>query len=265
MKSLPRLLIVFCACNALALIAFAGPESLPRDYKQSKEVAPVPPPPCDWTGFYFGLHAGGQFGHSEDLDDDYNFATPRGWGYSESGFVAGGQVGYNWQWGCLVLGPEFDIGYMNLDGSGVEPGSPGDDTVGKSDSDFYVTFRGRLGFAHDCWLFYATGGIIGVNYDTSVVDDCVTGDCGGEVLEGVHKQEFNWGPTVGGGIERMLGRHWSIKLEYLYYTLDDQSFQGTSHEVGLLSTSAPTGKDEIYKFTGETTGHIVRAGLNFRF
>jgi hypothetical protein len=32
--------------------------------KQSKAVVPPPPPPmCEWTGFYLGLHAGGQFGH----------------------------------------------------------------------------------------------------------------------------------------------------------------------------------------------------------
>jgi outer membrane immunogenic protein len=277
MKSLTRFLIVFCACNALALISFAGPEPI-RDYKESKEVAPPVPPPCDWSGFYFGIHVGGQFGHSEDFDEDYNIGSGdpgKAWGYSESGFVAGGQVGYNWQFHHFVVGVESDIGYMNMDGSGVEPASinrAGGDTRGESDSDFYVTVRGRVGFAQDCWLFYVTGGVIGVNYDTRVVDDCFTGDCGGGTID-AHKQEFNWGPTVGGGIERMLGRHWSIKLEYLFYTLDNQGFDGisTSH-FALASTSLATTPDAIQgkstdtnHFSGETEGHIVRVGLNFRF
>src|SRR5450631_232689 len=102
MKSLLRLLITFCACSALAIIAFAGPEPLPSG-KEMKEVAPLQPAAsCDWTGFYIGLNAGGQFGHSEDKDlDDFN-SPDKPWGYSESGAVAGGQIGYNFQWRWLV-------------------------------------------------------------------------------------------------------------------------------------------------------------------
>ena len=110
---------------------------------------PAPPPPCDWTGFYVGVNVGGQFGHSEDLDHDYNvgFAgipPDKPWGYNESGAVAGGQVGYNWQWNWLVLGPEFDVGYMSLDGRGIEPGSPGGDTRGESDGDFLRISTGAI-------------------------------------------------------------------------------------------------------------------------
>lgn len=210
-----------------------------------KEVAPAPPPPCDWSGFYIGLHAGGQFGQSEDKDLDRFNRDPKQWDYSESGFVAGGQIGYNWQWHWLVVGPEFDLGYMNLDGKGLEPTGPGDipDTRGESDSDFYATFRGRIGFARDHWLFYATGGGIGVNYDTRVDDPDFTG---------THKKEFDWGWTVGGGIERMIGCHWSIKAEYLYYKLDDQTFDGTAF-------------GSTFRWAAETEGHIVRGGLNYKF
>src|SRR5260370_29302029 len=184
MKSLTRLFIVFRACNALALIAYAGSEPLPSG-KELTQVAPAPCPPCDCTGFYIGLNVGGQFGHSEDKDlDDYN-ADGQQWGYSESGVVGGGQVGYNYQWRWVVLGVEGDAGYMNVDGRGVEPAAArfdGSDTHGESSSDFYTTFRGRAGFALNSWLFYATGGGIGVNYDTRVVDNCDTGNCGGGLL-----------------------------------------------------------------------------------
>ena len=56
MKSLTCLFVVSCACNAIALVAFAGPEPM------AKEIAPTPPPSCDWRGFYIGVNAGGQFG-----------------------------------------------------------------------------------------------------------------------------------------------------------------------------------------------------------
>ena len=242
MKSLTRLFIAFCACNALALIAYAGPESLPSG-KEMKEVAPAPPPPCDWTGFYIGLNVGGQFGHSEnkDLDDWERDDGP--WGYSESGFIAGGQVGYNFQWNWLVLGAEVDGGYMNLDGRGSEPNSGGD-TFGQSDSDFYTTFRGRIGVAYKSCLIYATGGGIGVNYEKRVADV--------GVLDG-HTTDFNLGYTVGGGIEHMFGCHWSMKVEYLYFALDRETF----------SETATFG--ETFRWQADTAGHIVRAGLNYKF
>jgi outer membrane immunogenic protein len=250
MKQLTRLTILFCTCAALALTAVAGPEPLPSG-KEMKQVAPAPPPECNWTGFYIGLNVGGQFGHSEDKDlDDWDFVD-KPWGYSESGVVAGGQVGYNYQWNWLVLGVEADGGYMNLEGSGVEP-NPFDDRLrGESDSDFYTTFRGRIGVAvHSC-LFYATGGGIGVNYDTRAIDT-------GSSSIDAHKQEFDWGYTVGGGIEHMFGCHWSIKAEYLYFALDRQDFSGVgTNNIGT--------NGDRFGFNGDTTGHIVRAGLNYKF
>ena len=82
---------VLSTCSALATAAFAGTEMYSG--KESKAVAPAPAPTlCDWTGFYIGLHAGGQFGHSETTDlDDWNLPD-RQWGYSESGFNGGGSL-----------------------------------------------------------------------------------------------------------------------------------------------------------------------------
>lgn len=252
MKQIIRLTILFCTCAALALTVVAGPEPLPSG-KEMKQVAPAPPPECNWTGFYIGLNVGGQFGHSEDKDlDDYN-ALDKPWGYDESGVVAGGQVGYNYQWNWLVLGIEGEGGFMNLDGRGVEPGSPGGDTRGESDSDFFTTIRGRLGFAFGHWLFYGTGGGIGVNYETRVIDDCNTGPCGGGLID-AHKTEFDWGWTGGGGIEYMLNCHWTARFEYLRYQLDRQDFSAQNNFL-----NGPFG------FNANTEGNIIRAALNYKF
>src|SRR5437660_12934953 len=112
MKQFVRLTILFCTCASLALTAVAGPEPIPSG-KEMKQVAPAPPPECNWTGFYIGLNVGGQFGHSEDKDLDGFNAVGKQWGYSESGVIGGGQFGYNYQWHCLVLGVEVYGGYMN--------------------------------------------------------------------------------------------------------------------------------------------------------
>jgi len=85
--------------------------------------------------------------------------------------------------------------------------------------------------------------------------------------------DFNWGYTVGGGIERqILNRHWSLKVEYLYFSLEEQDFSN-SREVSLIPMGpgfAPTPRQPgsvtiSGHFTGETFGHIIRAGLNYRF
>src|SRR2546423_11657325 len=253
MKQLIRLTMLLCACAALALTAVAGPEALPSG-KEMKQVAPAPVAECNWSGFYIGLNVGGQFGHSETNDlDEWNITAHHHFGYDESGVVAGGQVGYNFQWNWLVLGVEAEGGYMDLDGSGNEPWSspPGGPNVGSSDSDFFTTIRGRVGFAFGHWLFYGTGGGIGLNYETRVDDD----------PEDVHfhKQDFDWGWTGGGGIEYMFGCHWSVKAEYLRYEIDEQRFSG------VWATTAPSGTGLRYRFDAETEGNILRAGLNYKF
>jgi outer membrane immunogenic protein len=255
MKRLIALIVAVFESVGLMQIISAGPEPLPSG-KEMKQVAPAPPPECNWTGFYIGLNVGGQWGHSEDVDHNYNFDN-KPWGYDESGVIAGGQIGYNYQWNWLVLGVEGDLGYMNLDGRGTEPGSPGGDTFGKTNSDFYTTIRGRLGFAWGHLLFYGTGGGIGVNVETRVIDDCDTGACGDERIN-AGTTNFNWGWTGGGGIEYMFGCHWTIRGEYLRYQLGDQSFSGVDSFFGT------PGDRHDFKAPG-TMGNIFRAALNYKF
>jgi opacity protein-like surface antigen len=109
--------------------------------------------------------------------------------------------------------------------------------------------------ASGCWLVYGTGGAIGVHYRTRVIDNSFT-QIGPDTID-VTKEDFAWGYTVGGGVERMfhfLGRRWSIKAEYLYFNLEGQSFSGLSD-----NTLGPFG------WRADTHGHIIRGGLNFHF
>ena len=240
---------VLLICGVAVSAAFAGTEMYSG--KESKAVAPAPAPECNWTGFYLGLNVGGQWGHSEDRDDEGYFTLDPGYkfGYDENGVVAGGQVGYNFQWNWLVLGVEADGGYMDLDGRGHSHPNDviyGGDTRGETDSDFFTTIRGRLGFAFGHWLFYGTGGGIGVNYETKISDP-------GEGVFG-SKQDFDWGWTGGGGIEYMLNCHWSLKGEYLRYEVDKQRFTAFWSQTGIN-----------YRFDGNTEGNILRAGLNYKF
>ena len=112
--------------------------------------------------------------------------------------------------------------------------------------------RGRIGVTldwHGCWLIYGTGGAIGMNYVTRFIDDNATPP--GVGLIDARDTDFNWGWTVGGGIERLLNRLPVNQNRYLYYSLDDQHFHGVS--------------GTRFGFAGETDGHILRAGLNYKF
>jgi outer membrane immunogenic protein len=257
MKQLIRLTTLFCSCAALALTVVAGPEPMSSG-KEMKQVAPAPLPECNWTGFYIGVNVGGNWGHAEDLDvDGYLAPPPHEWGYDTSGVIAGGTIGYNYQWNWLVLGIEADLGYMNIEGSGASEFDRtffDGDTHGKIDSDFYTTIRGRLGLAFGHWMFYATGGGIGVNVHTRVIDDCDTGACGDELIS-AGTEDFDWGWTGGGGIEYMFGCHWTIKAEYLHYELDDTDFNGTGVNFG----------GDFHFKAINPEGNIVRAGLNYKF
>ena len=113
-----------------------------------KEVAPAPPPECNWTGFYIGINAGYAWMDSEVSDLDFlNVGPPvRSFSFDSDGPVAGGQVGYNFQplrW--LVLGVEGDAGYLGVDGRKTQPGSPGGLTFAEINPGTYATARGRIG------------------------------------------------------------------------------------------------------------------------
>lgn len=146
---------------------------------------------------------------------------------------------------------------MNLNGNGIEPASDQPASlppngVGPltafSDSDFFTTIRGRIGFAWNHWLLYGTGGGIGLNYETRIQQPF--NEFSGE------KTEFNWGYTVGGGVEYMLNCHWTLRAEYLYFRTETQRFSISSP---LAPGIGP------FAYEGHTFGNIIRAGLNYKF
>src|SRR5271165_2275222 len=99
----------------------------------TKKAPPAPvfvPPPFTWTGFYVGVNAGGVWnssgnGTSTLYAAGFPFATGTlgnfwpygGVGNSKSGFIGGGQAGYNYQTGAFVLGVETDFDWTSLSGS----------------------------------------------------------------------------------------------------------------------------------------------------
>ncbi len=206
-----------------------------------------------WAGFHTGLILGAQFGRSSDKTGAFGYnADDDAWHYTESGFNAGAEFGYSYSWHRFIIGPEIELGYLGMEGSGAQPTSPSFDTIGKSSSDFYTTVRARLGVDFDRNLLYATGGAIGINYKKRVVDHCTIAPCGGSTVE-AQKNSFSWGYTLGGGVEHLFEKGWSAKLEFLYFNLNGQNFSGI------------TNLGNLYDWTGQTFGYLIRGGLNYHF
>jgi outer membrane immunogenic protein len=220
------LLLAATALSFVVVGSSAYAADLPR---KAPVYAPVTPAPVYiWTGFYVGLNAG------------YGWAsTDADVGSDLSGFVGGGQIGYNWQSGNWVFGVEGDFqgSAQDASDSGVVPGV-GLVTVDQ-EIPWLATLRGRLGYAQGPWLFYVTGGAAWAKYNLSV-----TGPFAGSVED--HTTNFAW--TVGGGVEWMFAPKWSAKLEYLYIDTGDT-------DVTLFGTP----------FTARAKDNIVRAGINYHF
>jgi outer membrane immunogenic protein len=167
------------------------------------------------------------------------------------GAIGGGQAGYNWQSGPAVFGIEADFQFSGMKG-GLDAPCPALICLGSFASfdqkmPWFGTVRGRLGYASDGWLIYATGGYAYARFET----DASAGV--GPLLVSLSRSETRSGWTAGAGIEVALARNWTAKIEYLYLDL------GT-HDGTWTITGLPPLHDSTKVFT-----NVARGGLNYKF
>ena len=272
MKQLIHLIGVVFACGALTG-AFAGTETY--NGKEMKRVAPVQPT-CDftWTGFYIGGNAGYGWGNADTdfdpLPNPVRFINlaPSTLEPDPSGFIGGGQLGYNWQWNkWLVLGAEADFQGSDIEGHETDSpiiqnnGTPfpnaGSFLAAHERIQWLGTVRGRIGFAPICrLLIYGTGGFAYGNVDYSANANFGNGNS----TYPVDFTDTKTGWTAGGGLEYALSNHWTVRAEYLHYDLGD-----ASRTQNQLTRGVPQGPPFFVRYNFDTSGEIVRAGLNFKF
>ncbi len=281
--------------SATALSFALTASGFAADLPPQKTPVYVPPPLPLWGGFYVGLNAGGTFSTgtgasnwAADLLDDYAPAaagaaaalsafTPGVGGSSNSGFIGGGQVGYNFQpYQILILGLEADIqGVGGLSGGGSFIGSAPDPLGNptqmvaagqfKGSLDYLGTVRGRAGFLFTpTWLVYGTGGLAygGANLSATFLSGDLAGVYGpGNGSFSYSNTRVGW--TLGGGVEWMFMPNWSAKVEYLYYDLG--TVTTNTVVAGLNNTTGKIGYAYGNSTSASFNGHIVRAGVNYHF
>jgi len=269
------------ALAGLVLLVAASPAySADVHAKPVYKAAPAPPVvPYSWTGFYIGGHVGG--GWSTDWGGTATqLPSPAAAGAQNSSFsqkgssvVAGGQVGYNWQFApSWVVGIETDLSWVRIHTTSVNPAltPAGTPFVGAADCpgtqicttfmtrdlDFIGTVRGRAGYTWDRWLAYFTGGFAygRVSYSANFNVCCQFP---------VSFADAKTGWTVGGGLEYALPGswgNWTIRGEYLYVSLG-----GASGTVLQMSPPDPLSRFSIRYDWNRTNIQIARFGLNYKF
>jgi outer membrane immunogenic protein len=156
-----------------------------------------------------------------------------------------------------VIGLEADASWTNLKGNGSFDTIPGDfNWAIENRLNWLGTVRGRAGFATNNFLFYATGGVAFGQTEGSLVVTNIIPCC--LVTAGGSTSENHIGWTVGGGVEWMYSRNWSVKAEYLYLDLGSADYRLT----GVTFIGTPHTTDS---FPSGLTFNIARLGVNYRF
>jgi outer membrane immunogenic protein len=132
------------------------------------------------------------------------------------GSLAGGQVGYNWQTGNIVLGAEFSADWADLTSNYASTSFPAGNFNPHVTSAYTAT--GRVGWAFDRFLAYGKGGAA---FATETYLNTCNGLVGGGVCLPVgaiaaHASETRVGFTVGAGLEYLLTRNLSLAVEYSF-------------------------------------------------
>jgi outer membrane immunogenic protein len=284
----------FAVCIA-AIVVLIGRSALAADIA----VRALPPAPVrvfNWTGWYIGLNVGGGWG-SNGLNNSFtpgacvgagtptecanqfallNATLPGQFDIHPNGFIGGGQIGYNYQTGAVVVGLETDFQGANLRGNAnaaasVAPNFPGalltTAGTGSEKIDWFGTLRGRLGWTPAApLLVYMTGGLAyghvqtGASFSEQAFISGVLNSSGSTAIS---QSDTRAGWTAGGGLEWMLAPQWSIKGEYLYYDLGKVSLNQTLVVVSAITPSSFL-TDDIQSAT-HYRGNIARIGLNYRF
>jgi outer membrane immunogenic protein len=228
---------------ALGMAAPALAADLPA---QTYTKAPVMLPALyDWSGWYLGINGGGGTEHRcfDSTTTAGTFIASDGC-HNASGGVAGGQLGYRWEFNSWVVGVESQGDWAGLSGSNASILVPGD--LNRSRMDAFGLFTGQVGYAWNTTLFYVKGG-------AAVVADRNDILAGGTVVA-TAPGDNRWGGTVGAGVEYSFYPNWSVAVEY------DHIFIGNN--LSTFTTPAGTffGTDRIH---GDAD--LIMARINYRF
>src|SRR5262245_59061423 len=233
-----RRLPVFGA--SVALVAGLGASAAVADgYEPPVGYAVVPF--VRWTGLYIGGHVGGAW---SEVDWSNISLTGERFNKSESGFIGGGQIGYNYQIGYVVVGVEASLSGADLSSDFRSIVTPA--VRFSADINTIATVTGRFGVASDQWLLYGKAGWAGAQVDFSGRNPALP--------DSFSFDDWRNGWTLGAGLEYKLGPNMSLGVEYSFIELNSERDNGVTR-IGLPVTL----RDHDLQIQS------VTARLNFQF
>lgn len=217
----------------------------------------APEPIANWSGFYIGGNGGGGTALNRSSLNVPGVASTNKFNLSPDGYIAGAQIGYNWQAANWVYGLEADIQGSSLQDDRVCILTCSNTQFVSYDQklQWFGTVRGRVGYSLGSTLFYGTGGLAYGSVKTRIQETAT-----GLGIAGFDQtfDKTKTGYTVGGGIESpfefmgMFGKNWTAKTEYLYVDLGRTT---DTYTVGGID----------HTFSTRVQEHIFRTGLNYHF
>ena len=243
--TIKRILFATIGTVVLGASAAYAADLGPPMYK-APYMPPPPPPLYSWTGFYLGAN-GGFGGNNVNYSATFG-GLPVSTSLNSSGFLGGGQAGFNWQ-----VAPRWVIGVeTDLDGTDISSNASATGPFATANAgtklDWFGTVRGRAGFlVTPAVLLYGTGGWA-YGHTTSSATATAFG-----TTASVSTGDMQNGWTAGAGVEYAFNPWLSLKTEYLYTDL------------GTATLASGTFFGVPFTANEKTTFHTVRAGLNFKF
>jgi outer membrane immunogenic protein len=232
---------LFCGISAGLILAVAAGQASADGYR-GRSVKDYERP-FTWTGFYIGGHAGLATGDTQGTPD--LGGGPPGLlstDYSLNGALYGGQVGFNWQTGPLVLGVEGSLSSSSVQGN---------TTCAfllecKRDIDWLATVTGRVGYAMGRSLVYGLAGVAWADVNTNV------GIVGVPILSG---SETHVGWVAGFGFEHALSNHITARIEYAHVDLGRED-----HGLAVVGGGPVVVTDRV-----DVKMDTIRLGVNIKF
>ncbi len=222
------------ACIVIVSVAAPAAAQTPPVAIPAKDFGPV------WTGFYVGaaFGAGGAVNKLDATVPGVSTTFDGGGGSGVLGSIYGGVDYQLTQRG--VIGLLAELSYSGFQGSASAQVPAAAANVNMNTGLGWAVLARAGVLANPSTLLYLAGGYAGQNIHA---DGFATG--GGQAASFSTDQTVN-GWTIGPGVETMLGRNLSAKLEYRYSQFGRTTLAGSN--VGLTPTN-----------------HAVRAGITYRF
>jgi len=210
----------------LVALSLIGGQAWAADFPPPIAPPPVAPagyfpvvPFYSWSGFYIGGNLGAGWNKASLSDSaGSSFSSVS----TTTSFLGGGQFGANYQFGPagsgVVVGAEAMFDWLSNTQNSVTATNSGSALTATINNRWVTTATGKLGYAWDRVLVYGKGGFAWVSNSNSSAPFAVS------------TNSTSWGWTGGIGVEWAFAGNWSVRAEYDFIGLQNQT-------LGLPSTA----------------------------